>query len=178
LQCARCHDHPREGWTQKDFFALAAFFARLVVIQGPAQKGGVRSYSIGEKNTGEVYFTGPAVKRKPGQKGTPIKPKFLGGKELDEPALPAGFKEPKIQPGKPLAPPGFSRKDRLAGWIASADNPSFGRAVANRVWAQFLGRGIVHPVDDLSDKRTPKHAKLLDLLTKEMIDHKFDLKWY
>src|SRR5204863_2571261 len=123
-------------------------------------------------------FTRPAAKLRPGQKGTPIKPKFLGGKELDEPALPPGFKEERPKPGKPLPPPKFSRKNSLADWIASADNPSFARAAANRVWGQFLGRGIVHPVDDLSTKRTPKHAKLLDLLTKELIARKFDLKWY
>lgn len=177
LQCARCHDHPREGWTQKDFYGLAAFFARLVAVSGPV-KNGVRQYTLGEKNSGEVLFTGPAVKLKPGQKGTPIKPRFLGGKELDEPALPAGYKEPKPQTGKPLPPPKFSRKDKIAAWIASGENPTFARAVANRVWGQFLGRGIVHPVDDLSTKRIPKHAKLLDLLTRELVAHKFDLKWY
>src|SRR5262249_4976087 len=51
-------------------------------------------------------------------------------------------------------------------------------AAANRVWAQFMGRGLVNPVDDLSEKKKPSHPELLDALTAKMLEHNFDLKWF
>jgi hypothetical protein len=176
LQCARCHDHPFESWTQRDFYGLAAFFARLVVVDGGGAQG-KRGYLIGEKSTGDVLFTGPATTQKPGQKGEPIKAKFLGGPVLDEPPLPKGFKEPAIQGAKALPKPLFSRKEKLAAWVVAADNPYFARAAVNRVWAQFLGRGLVHPVHDLSVKHPPSHPELFEALTKQLVAHAFDLKW-
>jgi hypothetical protein len=176
LQCARCHDHPFESWTQRDFYGLAGFFVRLVVLD-PVGSGRERRYRIGEKSTGEVLFTGAVKDQKPGQKGEPVKPKFLGGPALEEPPVPKTFKEPRPAPGKPLPPPRFSRKDKLAAWVASGKNPYFARAAVNRVWAQFLGRGPVHPVDDLSEKNSPSHPQLFKELTSQFVAHKFDLKW-
>lgn len=72
--------------------------------------------------------------------------------------------------------PKWSRKNELADWIADENNPYFARAVANRVWAQFMGRGIVHPVDNMSPANAPSHPELLDALTKELVAQKFDLK--
>src|SRR5262245_26891039 len=93
LQCARCHDHPYESWTQKDFYGMAGFFVRLVVVD-PTGSGPMRRYRIAEKSTGEVLFTGAAKDQKPGLKGEPVKPKFLGGAVLEEAPLPRGLKEP------------------------------------------------------------------------------------
>jgi hypothetical protein len=177
LACAQCHDHPYDSWTQRDFYGMAAFFARLVMIDAG---GGMnnKKFMIGERRTGEVLFTGPAIEQKPGQKGEPVYAKFLGGKSLVEPPLPQGFQEPSKKGAvKSLPKPDFSRKEQLAGWLTAADNPYFARAMANRLWGQFLRRGIVHPVDNLSERNKASHAELLDLLAKEFIQHKFDMKW-
>ncbi|MBM4071351.1 MAG: DUF1549 domain-containing protein [Planctomycetes bacterium] len=171
LQCARCHDHPYESWTQHDFYGMAAFFVRLVVLD----PSGKKPHRIAEKSTGEVLFSGSAKDQKPGRKGEPIKAKFLSGKLLDEPPVPKDFKEPKQKLDK-IVPPLFSRKEKLAEWVTSRDNPFFARAVANRVWAQFLGRGLVHPVDDLSSRNQPSHPALLKALTDHVLAEKFDLK--
>ncbi len=133
-----------------------------------------KKIAIGEKSTGEVLFTGSVKEQRPGRKGEPVRPRFLGGAELVEPPLPKGFKEPKRGKGPPPKP-AFSRKAKLAEWLAAADNPYFARAAANRVWAQYMGRGLVHPVDDLGSKK-PSHPALLDALTRELVAHKFDLK--
>src|SRR5262249_5490135 len=87
-------------------------------------------------------------------------------------------KEAKFAQNQMPPKPASSRKDQLADWITRADNPYFARAIANRVWAQFLGRGIVHPVNNLSPSNKPSHPALLDELTKAMVAQKFDLKWY
>jgi len=175
LQCARCHDHPFDDWKQTDFFGMAAFFARLTIAE-VGKKDNLTLYAVGEKMTGEVLFTGPAKDQAPGKKGDPIKPKFLHGDELAEPALPEGFKEPKPEPNKLPPPPSFSRKDQLVDWITRADNPYFARAIANRIWGQYFGRGIVHPVDNLSPTNAPSHPALLDTLTTWLAAHQFDLK--
>jgi len=176
LQCARCHDHPFEHWTQKDFFGMAGFFVRLVVVDGGGAEG-KKKYKIGEKSTGDVLFAGSQKELKPGMKGDPVKPKFLGGAELKEPETPKGFKEPVLKGKTDLPKPAFSRKEKLVEWITAKDNPYFAKALANRIWSQFMGRGFVHPVDDLSEKKTPSHPELLKAITDGLVAHKFDLKW-
>jgi hypothetical protein len=107
-----------------------------------------------------------------------VKPKFLGGAPLDEPALPAGFKEPDVKPPvKSLPKPLFSRKEKLAEWATARTNPYLAKAAVNRIWAQFMGRGIVHPVDSFLEDNKPALPGLLDALTQQFIEHKFDLKW-
>jgi hypothetical protein len=177
LQCARCHDHPFESWTQRDFYGLAGFFVRLVVLDGNGPAGKKR-YRIAEKSTGEVLFTGSVKDQKPGQKGVPVPPKLLGQAELEEPPTPKGFKEPSFKPNQNPPRPLFSRKEKLAAWVTAPDNPYFARAVANRVWAQFLGRGLVQPIDDLSEKNRPSHPELLQALSRRLSETRFDLKSY
>jgi hypothetical protein len=155
------------------------------VLDAPQASGGrkapgngapSRRFIIGERSTGEVLFTGAAKDQKPGQKGEPVKPKFLGGQELAEPPLPKDFKDAE-RGAKTLPKPFFSRKEKLAGWVTAPENPFFARAVANRVWAQFLGRGLVHPVDDLGENNEPTDGMLLKALATGIAAHKFDLKW-
>lgn len=184
LQCARCHDHPFDQWSQRDFYGVAAFVARLEVVDvGSKTRTGSKkkekAFAIGEKNLGDVLFSGPAISQMPGQKGEPVKPRFPAGDPLKEPELPKDFKEPRNFPnGKQPPAPKFSRKNALADWITAADNPYFARAVANRIWGQFMGKGIVDPVDNLSPNNPPSHPELLDDLAKQLVEHNFDLKWF
>ena len=181
LQCARCHDHPQESWTQLDFYGMAAFFSRLQMVKAGKTKLDEKDLDkiyVGELNRGEVKFTGPAKDAKPGQTGEPVAPKFLLTAALEEPAAPTEPQEEKRLPdGSPPPAPQFSRKDKLAEWITSPENPYFTRAVSNRIWAQFMGRGLVHPIDNMSASNPPSHPELLDAISKELIAHQFDVKW-
>lgn len=174
LQCAKCHDHPYDVWTQKDFYGMSGFFVRLVVQESGSGNG--RTFSIGEKNAGEVLFSGNAKDQAPGKKGEPVKPKFLGGEELKEPPAPKA-KELTPKAGQKLPKPAFSRKERLAAWVTAPENPYFARAVVNRVWAQFMGRGIVHPIDDFNAQNEPSHPEVLKALTEGFGANRYDLKW-
>jgi hypothetical protein len=176
LQCARCHDHPFEKWSQKDFYGMAGFFVRVVVSEGGS--GNNRKFFVGEKNFGEVLFSGPVKDQKPGQKGEPVKPKFLGGEELQEPPAPKVARNVQPKEGEKLPKPAFSRMEKIAAWVTAPENPYFAKAVANRVWAQFMGRGLVQPVDDIGEKNQPSHPALLKALAEQMLAHKFDLKWF
>lgn len=175
LQCARCHDHPYEKWTQKDFFGMAGFFVRNVVVEKGS--GATRSFKIGEKSSGDVLFTGPQGQQKAGKKGEPVPPKFLGGAALAEPPVAKDFKEPTLKNGEMPPKPAFSRKEKLAAWVTSKDNPWFARATVNRVWAQFLGRGLIHPVDDLTEESESSHPELFTALATGFVAHNYDLKW-
>ena len=181
LQCARCHDHPYTDLKQRDFYGMAGFFVRLVVMdQGSSGSGEkqVKKFKVGEKGSGDVLFAGNMKETKPGKKGEPVKPAFLRGGALEEPPLPAGYKEPEFKTGTKSFPrPEFSRKEKLAEWATAPANPFFARAAVNRVWGQFMGRGIVHPVDDFEADNKPALPALLDALTQQFVAHQFDLKW-
>src|SRR6201988_1898857 len=60
--------------------------------------------------------------------------------------------------------------------MTAKDNPFFARAVANRYWSPFFGRGIVDPLDDMRATNPPSNPELLDALAKELADHEYSLK--
>ena len=182
IQCAQCHNHPFETWTQKDYHGMAGFFARTVSMEVPGkpeitnQKG--KQYLVGEKTVGEALFSLEEIDPKTKKKKTiPIQPKFLKGDELKEPEPPKDYVEPKLKPGELPPKPAFSRRQKFIEWMIGKDNPFFAKAAANRVWAQFMGRGFVHPVDDFGSASTPSHPGLLKAIETEWVTHKFDLKW-
>ncbi|MFN7878091.1 MAG: DUF1549 and DUF1553 domain-containing protein [Pirellula sp.] len=88
--------------------------------------------------------------------GAVVKPKFLGGVVPDV--------------------AGKDRREVLAGWITSQDNPFFAKSVANRIWAHFTGVGIVNPVDDFRASNPPSNPELLDELAKRLVEYKYDTK--
>jgi len=88
--------------------------------------------------------------------GATMKPKFLGGET------------PEIK--------NESRREALARWLTSADNPYFARNLANLIWAHFLGRGIIDPVDDVRISNPPSNPELLDALARRLVDYQYDFK--
>ena len=103
-----------------------------------------------------VVYNGGGGEVKHPVTGKPMPPKFLGG-----------------------AAPDVAGKDRrqvLAGWLASPDNPYFAKNLANLVWNHFLGVGIVHEVDDVRVSNPPSNRELLDELGKRFTDYRYDFK--
>jgi hypothetical protein len=86
-----------------------------------------------------------------------VNPKFLGAEVVEM---------PRDQDPRP----------KFAEWLTAPQNPWFARAMANRVWYWLLGRGIVHEPDDFRSTNPPSNPELLDYLTQEFVDHKFDVK--
>ena len=144
ITCARCHNHPLEKWTQKQYFQMANLFARVGL------KNGVRASDV------EVY-SNPAGEVNHPRLGKPLPPTPLDGE-----ALP--FDSPK------------DRREHLAEWLTSPSNPYFARAAVNRIWKNFMGRGLVEAVDDMRATNPPSNDELLAALTKDFTDHGFDLK--
>jgi hypothetical protein len=148
LDCAQCHDDPFEPWTQKDFWSFAAFFARISRPQAALESVST-VMQVRDIDRGEVKM--------PGGDG-PIMPKFLDGSTLDE------------------SPQAAARREQLARWLASPENPYFARAAVNRVWAHLFGRGIVDPVDGFGKRHPARSAELLDLLAGRLIASEFNLR--
>jgi len=145
ITCARCHNHPLEKWTQKQYYQMANLFARVGLKNG-VRAGDVQVYS---NPSGEVNH--PRL-------GRPLPPAPLDGE-----ALP--FDSPK------------DRRQHLADWLTSPSNPYFARAVVNRVWKNFMGRGLVEAVDDMRATNPPSNEELLVALTRDFTDHGFDIKY-
>ena len=79
--------------------------------------------------------------------------------------------------GKPLSPDSTrDRREFFADWLTEPSNPFFAKAIVNRVWKNYMGRGLVEAEDDLRDTNPPTNAELLDAITNDFVEHKFDLK--
>jgi hypothetical protein len=160
LECAKCHHHPFEKWSQDDFYSFAAYFAKL----GHKGTGISAPISGGE----EIIVVKPQGSVSHPLTGKPLPPRPL-------------FELPSSPPqAAGLAPADPSddadSREALAAWITSPDNPFFAQVIVNRVWADLMGRGIVDPVDDLRMTNPPTNAALLDALAKDFREKKCDLK--
>jgi hypothetical protein len=152
MQCAKCHNHPFERWTQDDYYSMAAFFARV-----KQKKDGEEPGATAQTPGAEVIYSerGGEVTQPRTQKV--MAPKFMGA-EI-----------PTIAPGK-------DRREILAAWLTKGDNPFFPKSVVNRIWFHLNGRGIVDPVDDFRDSNPSANDALLDALAKDFVDKKFNVK--
>jgi len=187
IQCAQCHDHPFDKWTQEEFYGMASFFGNVTA----------RRQAFDEKAMME-YLKAQRAEAKPGEKKPePMKrPEYyvvVGDRDADQPAR-AGRRaggggdlsipDSKTGPIKASflvtgkgAIPGEARRTTFAKYMTSPDNLQFARMQVNRIWAHFFGVGIVNPVDDFNAKNKATHPELLDELAKDFIAHKFDNHW-
>jgi hypothetical protein len=149
IECAQCHDHPFENWTQNQFWGLGAFFGGYTELRNFKLIVDVLGGGHVDKPKEDMLVTNPRTKEK-------VVPTFLDGQKLPE----NQWMDPRM---------------RLAEWITS--HPYFAEASANRIWSYFFGRGIVDPVDDLRSTNPPWHPELLKALAEDFRDHRFDLKY-
>lgn len=148
LRCAQCHDHPFDVWTQDDYYGMAAFFAKL-------SRGGMNDGAMTMRPRVTINPAGTVLHARTKQ---PADTRLLNGKRVQ-------------------VPPNDDPRGALADWITRPDNPYFSRAFVNWTWAQFFGRGIVDPPDDMSAANPPVHPELLDELARRFAQEKFDIRW-
>jgi hypothetical protein len=160
LQCAQCHNHPFTGWKQEEYWGMAAFFMKV------KQDGTPKSVA---KSGGTITVSESVGEGKGGGGGKGKKNNLPEGAKL----VPAKFlasEKPALNPNAPVRPV-------LARWLTSSDNPYFARAMVNRLWAQFFGRGFVNPIDDIHDDNPATHPELLAALTEQFKSNNFDIKY-
>jgi len=79
--------------------------------------------------------------------------------------------------GKPMAADvATDRREALADWMTAKENPYFAKAVINRIWRNYMGRGLVEAEDDLRETNPPTNRELFDALANDFIGHKYDVK--
>lgn len=155
LQCAKCHNHPFDRWTQEDYYRWAAVFSQI-------------DYKLGENKRRDKFdkneFVGEQtvlVSKQPEVKdpntGRLVTPKFLGGESLDQSE--AG-----------------DRLDSLGQWLTSPENELFAKSQTNFVWYHLMGRGLVDPIDDFRMTNPPSNPALMDALSERFVAGGFDLR--
>lgn len=177
IKCAQCHDHPlAHEIKQAHYWGVVAAFNRSKNIKTESGLG-VAESAIG----GFINFANLE------QESQAAKLVFLNGKSIDEARPESGAKEmdspkkyaiappEKDQPAKRAAIPLFSRREQLAK-ATTEENPLLARAFVNYLWALFLGRGIVHPFDEMNSKYPPSHPELLHWLGEHFESTDFNVK--
>lgn len=162
IQCAQCHHHPFEKWSQDDYWGLTGFFSR-VQWQTALDKNGKRVKEMKPVRLSEAGRMGQFIGFSADGKLT-----NSNGKE---------FVHPKPLDGEELSiAPEDDPRETLVDWMTAPDNPIFARAVVNRYWGHFFRQAIVEPLDDLRVTNPPSNPQLLDALARDFVGHKFDLK--
>lgn len=149
LECARCHHHPNEKWSQKDFYQLAAFFKDV------KRKGTGISPPISGSPEYIYYAAGGVVKHP--VTGEVMETVALDGKRIEV----SDGQDPRIA---------------LANWMVDPVNPYVARAAVNRVWKGFFGRGFTNPVDDFRASNPVSDPALLNALAEDFVKHGFNFK--
>jgi len=150
LDCAQCHNHPFESWSQDQFWGVAGFFGPLTSLNGliidDHQANAMTT--VGNVRVGGGKVIHPRTKKE-------VEPAFLDGRVLPK----SSMADPRLE---------------LAKWMTS--HPYFAEATVNRMWGYFFGRGIVDPVDDFRSTNPPTHPDLLEALSQDFRQHGYDLK--
>lgn len=146
VQCAKCHHHPFEKWSQDDYYGMSAFFARL---------GTKNSQEFGIFTRETVIFLRPTGEATHPRKRKIVKPHPFDGPEMDDE---------------------FDRRRKLAEWMTEPHNPFFAKNIVNRFWGYLMGHGLVEPLDDQRATNPASNPELLDALAKDFVANKFDTK--
>jgi hypothetical protein len=152
IQCAECHKHPFDRWTQGDFEGFTSFF-RVVQITG--LDGGERIGNRYDYDKVSLY--------------TGAEPRLAGAVKKNPPKILAG-------PVVPYEENGADPRVELWQWMRSPENPYFAKNIVNRLWQHYFDIGIVDPVDDLNAANPPSNSQLFDWLARDFVEHGFDVK--
>jgi Protein of unknown function (DUF1553)/Protein of unknown function (DUF1549)/Bacterial Ig-like domain (group 2) len=155
ISCAHCHNHPLAKWTQKDYYGMANLFARVrLKTFAPS---GFRT-AVGPLFNNVTVYSAPTGEFMDDRLMIPLPPKPLDAAALSSET------------------PGDTRQ-YFAKWLTSPENPFFARNIVNRIWRNFMGRGLIEPVDDLRDTNPATNEELLDALVKDFIAHNYDVDY-
>jgi Protein of unknown function (DUF1549)/Protein of unknown function (DUF1553)/Bacterial Ig-like domain (group 2) len=155
ITCAHCHNHPLAKWTQKDYYGMANLFAR-VRLKTFAPSGS--RPAVGPLFNNVTIYSAPTGEFSDDRFMMVLPPKPLDAKQLS------------------LEAPGDTRI-YFSKWLTSPENPFFARNVVNRIWRNFMGRGLVEPVDDMRDTNPATNDALLNALVKDFVAHNYDVNY-
>ncbi|OYP36587.1 DUF1549 and DUF1553 domain-containing protein [Rhodopirellula sp. MGV] len=155
LQCAKCHNHPFDRWTQEDYYQWASLFSQMKYEGSDAKRQDDLDKNEIPGDETVLITKNDEVKNPNTSQIAP--PKFLGGSQLSEDQQ-------------------QSRLTELAGWMTSPQNDLFVKSQANFIWYQFFGLGVVDPIDDFRLTNPASNPPLMQTLAKELVKSEFDLR--
>jgi hypothetical protein len=163
LQCARCHNHPFDRWTQDDYYGWSAFFARIdyKILENRRRDINDKHEFDGE----QIVFQKPAGEMLNPATGRPAALRFL----QDAGGIFASVSTATAPSIAAIPDPQQDRLRQLAAWLRRPDNSRFAATQANRIWFQLFGQGIVDPIDDFRATNPPANPELLQVLTQEFV---------
>ncbi|MFP6905449.1 MAG: DUF1549 domain-containing protein [Verrucomicrobiota bacterium] len=201
MQCAQCHDHPFDNWTQKQFYELASHTYNVQTRVPPQNNPKFQAVLSHErrdrmKEVTQARARGEQVDRSMMQPDRSLQRAyreifapfnfgaFDGARQL---RLPSDYQYDNANPNQRVEAqvifgpqPEITQKDLprevYAQWMTSPDNPRFTTVIANRLWKKVMGRGLIEPMDDLNDKTTASYPELMEFLRTEMIRLDYDMK--
>lgn len=185
LQCAQCHKHPFDQWTQDDFNQFTNFFGRVVYSQ-PASKEDRARYNVlnevvkqDKKDKGRKLISEgqPYPFREVYVQANSAAPRKGNDKNNKKPKVTQSVTARALGEDPVNLPNDVDPRQLLMNWLREKDNPYFAKAIVNRVWAAYFGVGIIEPADDLNLANPPSNALLLSHLEQGFIAHGYDLKW-
>ncbi|MGC4046550.1 MAG: DUF1549 domain-containing protein [Armatimonas sp.] len=149
MACARCHKHPFDRWTTDDYWNFTAFMGKVGV--GGGRLDGENT--IFENPDGRVINQSVTGRHR----GKEAPPTLLGADGPSQASKERSFNE-------------------FVEWTTSRNNPFFAKATVNRLWGNYMGRGVVHPVDDMRATTPASVPGLLEAMAKDLTEHNFDIK--
>ncbi len=188
IECAQCHNHPFDKWTQRDYYQLAAFTygmdtrGNYGLGRGDMQKNQLRKMRVDDGFRESFQM----VKQNLNEVMKPLR--YTSVHEEEKPLkLPHDYQYDDGKPGDVVvpvalfghaaeAPPGASRAEVFADWMTNPANPRFTTVIANRLWKKVMGAGLIEPVDEMMDSTVPVNGELMSYLERLMAAKDYNLK--
>ncbi len=190
IQCAECHKHPFDQWTQEDYNEFTKFFTRVQFSNRrdlDAYNALVKELGVEGRNGNDQRNQFNRLARE--GKAVPLSEVFVAPlssnnrRQTPNRNNRNNNNRTSIVTAKLLGDEVVNLSEvpdprsALMDWLREQDNPYFAKAFVNRVWANYFNVGIVEPPDDLNLANPPSNAALLDWLAEEFIARGFDMKW-
>jgi hypothetical protein len=168
IECAQCHKHPFDRWTQADYRSFANIVADVQFGLAPDGIAAVAAL-LDERRKADPKGALPPIPRLREVYLLPRSSRRLANPDTGRPLAPRAL-------GGPELPDDGDPRERLFDWLAAPDNPYFARSFVNRVWAVYFGAGLVEPVDGFSVTNPPSNPRLLDALAADFVAHGYDIR--
>jgi hypothetical protein len=197
LECAQCHNHPFDTWTQREFYEMAAFFGGLryrledqspnvaaarALLANADERTKAQARQLQQRMNQGIAGNGSGVERLPadykyddGKPQSPVLANTMFGTDVK---LKYPETKPQKRPNPRARPPEVNSRQALADWMTSPKNPRFTKVIVNRMWARTFGRGLVEPIDDWKKDTEAVHPELFGHLEKLLVDLDYDLRQF